>query len=339
MNAVAIMPVLYILFLAGTVVLCYAVYSQWYNDNDTKLTVNLHDAVCFNPEFHHAFLKSQMARLPVPPASNRAEATVQLAKVQLTDGVLNLAIPSGPIRFQSQMADEEICVASRHDVVIERAGLVPYVYGADVSISSSGELTARLLVSRGDMALTAHNIRADGLLANSDLEVVSNQSQLTRISAFSYRFNAQPVPLPAEQAFKYRRYNASSVSRISYVELAEVGANSIITENIVCARDLEIGGGSTIHGAVKVYGSVRLAGPVVFLGPVVVNGNLDAPEGCIFMSDTVIKGRLKVKHYLVAGQPRRHSVSLIARQLDIKGTLIGSGSLVASEQECLKHAA
>jgi hypothetical protein len=339
MSAAAVMPVLYILFLAGTVVLVYAVYGQWYGEKDTKLTFSLDDAVCFNPEFHHDFVKRQIARLPVQAATNRPESMVQLTKIHLADRMLNVAIPSGPMRFQSQDADEEICVASVHDVTLERVGHVPYVYGLDVAISAADTLTSRMIVSRGDMVLNARSIVANGLLASGDVEVVSNETQLTRIAGFSYRFNGRTLPHAVQQAFKYRRYNADAASRIAYVELAEIQPNSIITENIVCARDLEIGGNTTIHGAVKVYGSIRLSGPVIFLGPVVVNADFDAPEGCVFMSNVVIKGRITADRYLVAGQPQRHSVCVIARQLNLKGALIGCGTLVASEQECLRHAA
>jgi len=339
MTVTIIMPVLYIMFLAGTVVLVYAVYGQWFEANDTKLSFNLEDAVCFNPEFHHDFLKRLMASLPVQPDRNQPETMVQLAKIQLADRLLNVAIPSGPMRFQSQVADEEICVASVHDVTLEQVESVPYLYGADVSITAAGTLTSRMVVSRGDLVLNAAKIVADGLLANGDVEVVSNQTRVTRIAAFSYRFNARQVPHIAQQAFKYRRYDGDAVARIAYVELAEIPANSIVTQNIVCARDLEVAAGATIHGAVKVYGSVRLGGPVVFLGPVVVNENFDAPEGCVFMSDVVIKGKLRATGFLVAGQPQRHPVCVIARKMNLKGTLIGSGTLVASEQGCLNHAA
>jgi len=72
---------------------------------------------------------------------------------------------------------------------------------------------------------------------------------------------------------------------------------------------------------------------------VVVNGDLDAPEGCVFMSDVVVKGQLSSSRFLVAGQPQRHAVCVVARQLNLRGAVAGSGTLVASEQEGLRHAA
>ena len=58
LNATAIVqPALYILCLASTVFLLYAVYGRRYGDRDTMLVFNIDDPVCFNPEFHHQFLK------------------------------------------------------------------------------------------------------------------------------------------------------------------------------------------------------------------------------------------------------------------------------------------
>lgn len=84
---------------------------------------------------------------------------------------------------------------------------------------------------------------------------------------------------------------------------------------------------------------MRVDEKVIFLGPVVVNGDLDAPRGCVFMSDVVVKGDMKVAGFMIAGQPMRHSVCVVARNLELSGKVAGSGTLVASEQDGLSHAA
>ena len=332
-------PALYIVCLAAGVLLSYAVYEHRYGGRDTLLAFNLDDPVCFNPEFHHQFLKRQMAKLPVPAAGNRPDATVQLTKLQLSDRLLNVAIARNPLRLQTQSPEEEISIASAHDVTLERVGQVPYVYGADVCVSGAAAIQSRMIVARGNLRVQASRIEADGLLANGDVEILCPDIHLTRISGFSYRFNMQPIPAIAQKAFAFRRYSADQARHMGSRSTSEIAANSIITENIVCGGEIVVGRDATIHGAVKVYGSMTLAGPVVFLGPVVVNGNLDAPEGCVFMSDVVVKGQLRSSSFLVAGQPQRHAVCVVARQLRLKGVVAGSGTLVASEQEGLRHAA
>ncbi len=339
-NATAIVqPALYILCLMGTVLLIYAVYRRRYGDRDTMLVFNIDDPVCFNPEFHHQFLKRQLAKLPSSIGANRPDALVQLAKFQLADRLLNVAIAMTNIRFRTQSPDEEVSVISAHDVTLERVGEVPYVYGADVSVSGAAGIHSRFIVARENLRVQAARIEADGLLANGDVEIVSPDTQVTRVSGMSYRFNMQPMPAIAQQAFSFRRYNPDQARRMGNRSTNSIAGNSIITENIVCGGDILIGGQVTVHGAVKVYGSMKLAGPVVFLGPVVVNGDLDAPEGCVFMSDVVVKGQLASSRFLVAGQPQRHAVCVVARQLKLRGIVAGSGTLVASEQEGLRHAA
>ena len=332
-------PALYILCLAGTVFLIYAVYGRRYGSRDTMLAFNLNDPVCFNPEFHHQFLKRQLAKLPAGAGVNRGDATVQLAKLQLADRLLNVAIAMTAIRFQTQTPGEEISVISAHDVTLERVGEVPYVYGAEVSVTGTAGVRSRLIVARQNLRVQAARIEADGLLANGDVEIMCPATHVTRVSGMSYRFNMQPMPVVAQQAFTFRRYNSDQAQRMGNRSTNAIIANSIITENIVCGGDIIIGGQVTIHGAVKVYGSMKLTGPVVFLGPVVVNGDLDAPEGCVFMSDVVVKGQLRSSRFLVAGQPQRHAVCVVARQLNLRGVVAGSGTLVASEQEGLRHAA
>lgn len=340
MNATAILqPALYILCLAGTVFLIYAVYGRRYGDRDTMLAFNLDDPVCFNPEFHHQFLKQQLAKLPSGQTANRQDALVQLAKLQLSDRLLNVAIAMTDIRFRTQSPDEEISVTSAHDVTLERVGEAPYVYGADVSVTGAAAIHSRFIVARENLRVQASRIEADGLLANGDVEIVCPETQVTRVSGLSYRFNMQPMPDVARQAFTFRRYSPDLARRMGNRSTNAIAGNSIITENIVCGGDIVIGAHVTVHGAVKIYGSMKLKGPVVFLGPVVVNGDLDAPEGCVFMSDVVVKGQLKSSRFLVAGQPQRHAVCVVARQLNLRGIVAGSGTLVASEQEGLRHAA
>ena len=281
-----------------------------------------------------------MARLPKPPATNDNNAMVQLTKLHLTDRTLNVAIPFAPIHIQTQSPEEEVSVASAHNVTLERVRQVPYVYGADVRVSATESIVSRLLVARDNLVIHANRIEADGLLASGDVEINCPQIRITRVSGFSYSFfNRQPIPAWALQAFKYRRYGHGLAHRQAFVDKTHIPANSVVTENVVCGSDLTIGGLSTIHGAVKVYGSVKVEERVVFLGPVVVNGDFHAPAGCVFMSDVVIKGEMKIGGLLVAGQPLRHSVCVVARQLELSGSVIGSGTLVASEQEGLNYAA
>jgi hypothetical protein len=332
-------PALYILCLASAVLLAYAVYGHRYGGRDTLLAFNLDDPVCFNPEFHHQFLKRQLAKLQLHPAGNRPDATVQLTKLQLSDRLLNVAIAMNPLRLQTQSPDEEISIASAHDVTLERVGLVPYVYGDDVSVCGVAAIQSRMIVARGNLRVQASRIEADGLLANGDLEILCPETHITRLSGFSYRFNMQPIPVVAQKAFAFRRYSADHARHMGSRLTNAIDDNSILTENIVCGGDIVIGRNVTIHGAVKVYGSMKLTGPVVFLGPVVINGDLDAPGGCVFMSDVVVKGQLRSSSFLVAGQPQRHAVCVVARQLRLKGIVAGSGTLVASEQEGLRHAA
>ncbi len=334
-----IVPVLYIICLVGTVALAYAVYAKRYGTNDTQLNFNLADPVCFNPEFHHQFLLQQIALLPRVPATNQAGASVQLTKLQLADRMLNVVIPAGAVRFETQHAEEEISVASAHNVTLSRVGQVPYVYGDDVSVAGASAITARLIVARGNLDIRASRIQADGLLANGDVDIMCPDTHLTRVSGFSYRFSTQPLPQLAQLAFKYRRYNPDTQRGAAHLVTDKVADGAIITENIVCGGSLEIGANATIHGAVKVYGSVKLSGPVLFLGPVIINGDLDAPEGCVFMSDVVVKGALTASRFMVAGQPQRHAVCVVARRLMLRGVISGSGTLVASEQEGLHYAA
>ena len=339
MTFLSTIPVLYIVVLTGTVLFCYMIYSWWYVSQDTKLTFNLEDAVCFNPEFHHNFLMRRTEELPALMGSNQLESVMRLTKIQLADRLLNIAIPSGALRLKAQGDDEEICLSSAYDIVLENANSAPYIYGNDVSVSSSGKLLSRMLVARSDIRIRVDQLEADGILASGDIEISSRKTVLTRIAGFAYRFNEQPVPAHAKIAFQYKRYDPETIDREQYVKVASITANKIVTSNIVCARDLEIASGATIHGAVKVYGSVRLGGPVTFLGPVVVNEDFDAPEGCVFMSDVVIKGVLRCNRFFVAGQPHKHSVCVIARRMSLVGVVMGSGTLVASEREYLRHAA
>lgn len=334
-----IVPVLYILCLAGTVALAYAVYANRYGTNDTQLNFNLADPVCFNPEFHHQFLIQQIALLPRVPATNQAGVSVQLTRLQLADRMLNVVIPAGAVRFETQHAEEEISVASAHNVTLSRVGQVPYVYGDDVSVAGAAAIHARLIVARGNLDVRASRIKADALLANGDVDIMCPDTRVTRVSGFSYRFSPQPLPQLAQQAFKYRRYNPDSRRGAVHLVTERVADNAIITDNIVCGGSLVIGANVTIHGAVKVYESVKLTGPVLFLGPVIINGDLDAPEGCIFMSDVVVKGALNASRFMVAGQPQRHAVCVVARRLKLKGLVAGSGTLVASEAEGLHYAA
>jgi hypothetical protein len=122
---------------AGHDLLSYAVYGRYYIKSDTKLMFSLDDPICFNPEFHHQFLKQQMAKLPQAGARNDPSAMVQLIKLELADGPLNVSVPFSSMRFQVQSPDEEISVSSAYDVNLESAGLVPYVYGADVRVSAT----------------------------------------------------------------------------------------------------------------------------------------------------------------------------------------------------------
>lgn len=334
------LPVVYVIFLVSTVTLCYAVYGRYYGEQDTKLAFNLDDPVCFNPEFHHQFLRHELSKLPPVDSSNLDQPVVHFTKLHLSDGVLDVSIPMSAIRFQTQSPDEELCVASAHDVTLERVGQVPYVYGADVSVAGDGRINSRMIVARGNLRVRAISIEADGLLANGDVEINCSSTRITRVSGLSYSLaNSTRLPSSVLQAFKYRRYDQDVVQRKAYVATTRIAENSIVTDNVVCGRDLSIGANSTIHGAVKVYGSVRLTGPVIFLGPVVVNGDFNAPEGCVFMSDVVVKGDIKTSGYLVAGQPSRHSVCVVGRNLYINGPVIGSGTMVASEQDGLRHAA
>jgi hypothetical protein len=334
------LPVLYVMLFLGTIVLSYAVYGRYYIKSDTKLMFNLEDPICFNPEFHHQFLKQQMAKLPDAGARNDPEAMVQLIKLELADGPLNVAVPFSSMRFQVQSPDEEISVSSAYDVNLESAGRVPYVYGADVRVSAADHLVSRLLVARDNLRIKANSVEADGLLANGDVEIASAHTRVTRVAGFGYEFlPGQPLPDWARQAFNFRRYNYDASRRQAFINTTSIPANSIMTENVVCGGDLAVGNLSTIHGAVKVYGSMRVDERVVFLGPVVVNGDLDAPSGCVFMSDVVVKGDMRVAGYMVAGQPMRHAVCVVARSLDLSGKVAGSGTLVASEQDGLCHAA
>jgi hypothetical protein len=57
--AETLLPVVYVMLLLGTIFLSYAVYGRYYIKSDTKLMFSLDDPVCFNPEFHHQFLKQQ----------------------------------------------------------------------------------------------------------------------------------------------------------------------------------------------------------------------------------------------------------------------------------------
>jgi hypothetical protein len=70
--AETLLPVVYVMLLLGTILLSYAVYGRYYIKSDTKLMFSLDDPVCFNPEFHHQFLKQQMAKLP-----RRVPATIR----------------------------------------------------------------------------------------------------------------------------------------------------------------------------------------------------------------------------------------------------------------------
>jgi hypothetical protein len=338
--AETLLPVVYVMLLLGTIFLSYAVYGRYYIKSDTKLMFSLDDPVCFNPEFHHQFLKQQMAKLPQAGARNDPSAMVQLIKLELADGPLNVSVPFSSMRFQVQSPDEEISVSSAYDVNLESVGLVPYVYGADVRISACDGLVSRLIVARDNLAIRANSVEADGLLANGDIEIASPHTRVTRVAGFGYEFvPGQPLPDWARQAFNYRRYDYDALRRMAFINTTHIPDNSIVTENVVCGGDLVVGNLSTIHGAVKVYGSIRVQERVIFLGPVVVNGDLDAPNGCVFMSDVVVKGDMRVAGFMVAGQPMRHSVCVVARNLDLSGKVAGSGTLVASEQDGLCHAA